>query len=168
MRNHVTRTALLGALLLASAVAHAQFAWLDEKGVRHYSDQPPPPGTPDAKILKVPRGMAAPAPAPAPDDAAASAPATPSPAKGAKKALTTAEREIDYSKRHALAEAEEKLATANKNSADANRKLCEAATRDKAQFESGRRLRTTGNVVMTDEDRARDMAAITKILANCK
>lgn len=42
------------ALLLAAGLAQAQFVWVDPKGVRHYSDQPPPPGTPPARILKAP------------------------------------------------------------------------------------------------------------------
>ncbi|MGB9108871.1 MAG: DUF4124 domain-containing protein, partial [Telluria sp.] len=45
-----------GALALTSLLAHAQYSWLDDKGSRVFSDRPPPPGTPPARILKAPRG----------------------------------------------------------------------------------------------------------------
>lgn len=48
-------------LLLASSLAHAQYSWIDEKGVRQFSDRPPPPGTPAEKILKAPGHAATPA-----------------------------------------------------------------------------------------------------------
>lgn len=48
------RRAAAAALLFAAGLAQAQFVWVDPKGVRHYSDQPPPPGTPPARILKAP------------------------------------------------------------------------------------------------------------------
>ncbi|MFD2272482.1 DUF4124 domain-containing protein [Undibacterium arcticum] len=45
-------TALL-ALSLAS-VALAQYVWLDDKGVKQYSDVPPPASVPGKRILKAP------------------------------------------------------------------------------------------------------------------
>jgi len=148
-------------MLLASAIAHAQFAWIDEKGVRHYSDQPPPTSTPDAKILKLPRGMQRPADAPA-STAAGTTAAAP------KAAPTLAEREADYRKRHADAEASDKKASAEKDKADAKRAQCDAAMRVKAQLETGRRLRTEQNVPMTEEEKAREMATADKTLKDCK
>lgn len=161
MRNFMNRAALLGALLLASAFAQAQFAWIDEKGVRHYSDQPPPPNTPDAKILKMPRGMVQPAPAATAAPAAAPTPPTKPPA-------TLAEREADYAKRHALAAANDKKAAAESQNADAKRALCASAAKDKALLDTGRRLRDEKNVVMTEADKAKELANVDKILKECK
>jgi hypothetical protein len=55
-------------LLLAAGLVHAQYSWIDEKGIRHLSDRPPPPGTPPENILKAP-GRPAAAAAPAADTA---------------------------------------------------------------------------------------------------
>lgn len=155
MRNHSTKAILLGALLLASAFAHAQYAWIDEKGVRQYSDQPPPTSTPDSKILKTPRGMVRPSPQ-------ASAPDAP-----AKAAPSLAEREADYKKRHAATDESDKKAAAEKKAADSQRVSCEAAARNKAQLDTGRRLRVEGSV-MTEEDKAKEQARIATILKDCK
>ena len=159
-----THAVLLGTLLLASAVAHAQFAWIDEKGVRHYSDQPPPTNVPAAKILKAPRGMAAPA-----DAAPAAAPAAPAaPVKPAKAAPTLADREADYRKRQAQAEVDNNKAALEKKNADTRRANCDSATRNKAQLDTGRRVRTEENIVMTEEDKAREQANVARVLADCK
>ena len=48
------RTALLMLLLLAAGAAGAQvYKWVDDKGVTHYSDQPPPPSTPARTKVEV-------------------------------------------------------------------------------------------------------------------
>ena len=47
-------------LALLPALGAAQWLWLDEAGRRVYSDQPPPPAVPAARILRQP-GVAAPA-----------------------------------------------------------------------------------------------------------
>ena len=163
MRKLTTKAILLGAILLASTVAHAQYAWIDEKGVRHYSDQPPPTSTPDAKILKTPRGLQR---APAAD---ASAPAPAAPAAPAKAAPTLADREADYKKRQAATGEADKKAADEQKAAAAKRANCQAAAQNKAQFDTGRRLRdTTTNVVITDADKAREMGQIDKVLKDCK
>ena len=58
------RVFLMLALALAAATAAAQiYKWVDEKGVTHYSESPPP----DKKATKVETGPAAPAPTFVPD-----------------------------------------------------------------------------------------------------
>ena len=157
MRQSRTSALLLGTMLFACTVAHAQYAWIDPKGVRQYSDQPPPTDTPAAKILKTPRGVAPPA------DAAPAA--TPAPAKASTSLV---DREADYRKRQALAqENDAKAATENKNAA-AQRANCELAKAEKEKIDSGRRMRTEQNVVMTEEDKARQLAEIAKIMKDCK
>jgi hypothetical protein len=158
MRNHTTKAILLGALLLASTFAHAQYAWIDEKGVRQYSDQPPPTSTPDSKILKTPRGMARP---PAPASAAGA------PDAAAKAAAALAEREADYKKRHAAMDESEKKAATEKKAADSKRANCEATAQNKAQLDSGRPIRVGGSI-MTEEDKTKEQARIATILKDCK
>src|SRR5471030_2362506 len=67
-----------GALLALSAQALAQYIWLDEKGIKHLSDRPPPPSVPDQRILKAPgKPLFDPyAPPPAADSDASSASAS--------------------------------------------------------------------------------------------
>jgi hypothetical protein len=164
MRNSTIKAMLLGAMLLASTVAHAQYAWIDEKGVRHFSDQPPPTNTPASKILKGPRGAT-----PATDARAPAAPApSAAPAAPAKAAPTLAEREADYQKRRAQGQEDEKKAALAKKEADNRRENCAAATRDQANLASGRRVRTQQNIVMTEEDKAREQANVTRVLTDCK
>lgn len=157
---------LLGALLLASAAAHAQYAWIDEKGLRHYSDQPPPTNTPDARVLKAPRGSAPALPSPAP-----SSPAPPAPAVPVKAAPTLAEREADYRQRHAADEKAGRTAAADAKTAEAKRIACAAAARNKAELETGRRLRrepALGNAVMTEADKAKELAQSVAVLKDCQ
>jgi len=88
-----------GALALSSLLAHAQYSWIDDKGMRVFSDRPAPPGTPAERILKAPRGMDA-----APLPAAAPAPAVPDAAPEWKQ------REEEYKRRSALQAGEEEKA----------------------------------------------------------
>lgn len=145
---------LFAALLLASAAAHAQYAWIDAQGVHQYSDRPPPTDTPAAKILKAPRGSMPPAPA----------------AADAKPTL--ADREADYRKRHAAADDADKKAAADKKVADARRANCQAAVANKAQVETGRRLRWDvpgrANEIMTEDDKAREIARADAALKDCR
>ena len=163
MQNLMNRAALLGTLLLASTLAHAQFAWIDEKGIRHYSDQPPPTNVPESKILKTPRGMAQPAAAPAPDGAAPAAPTPP-----ARMPPTLAEREADYAKRKAQAADSANKAAAEKQVADAKQARCSTAAKNKAQLASGQRVLTSKNVDMSAAEKARELATADSILKECQ
>jgi hypothetical protein len=63
---------------LLPALCAAQWLWLDEAGRRVYSDQPPPPAVPPARILRQP-GVAAPALWTASSPASGAAPSSPAP-----------------------------------------------------------------------------------------
>lgn len=149
------------ALLLGSGLAHAQYSWIGENGVRHFSDRPPPPSTPPHKILKAP-GRALPAPGPAPQAVPAAAP----------KALPTlAEREKEFVERARQREEQEK-----KEAADAQRRRelaehCQMAREHRAQMESGIRVARFDakgeRSFMTDEERAAQLARVNKALAQC-
>lgn len=154
-------------LVLGSSVAQAQYSWIDAKGVRHFSDRPPPPMTPPHKILKAPGRAAAPAyagsaePAPAADAAA--------PAKGAP---TLAQREEAYQIRKKLLEEQEK-----KDVAEAQRRRdladhCRDAREMRAQVESGVRIAKFDDKgersFMSDQERAAQLARVNKALAHCR
>lgn len=153
------------ALLLGSSLAHAQYSWIGENGVRQFSDRPPPPNTPPHKILKAPGRLPAPAPQAAPSSEVA-APAA------MKPAPTLAQREADYIKRAKAKEEQEKkeIAEAQRQRDIAER--CEAAREARAQVESGIRIaRINANgerSFASDQERADQLARANKILAECR
>lgn len=164
-----TRRVVAGAaLLLAAGLCQAQYAWIDEKGVRQFSDRPPPTSTPLNKILRQPGGV--------PDPLAAQTPAqTPSAEDLANKPKgppTLAERDIDFAKR-AKADAE----SAKKNAEDATRKSdlkenCDAAHAAKTQLESGARISTTDKNgergYISDAERAQRLQKANKAIGGCQ
>jgi hypothetical protein len=124
-----------GALALSPLLAHAQYSWVDDKGMRVFSDRPPPPGTPSERILKAPSGMESLAPpAPAPAAVPASGAAEPEIPEWKK-------REEDFRKRMAAREKDEKsrAASASENAqASQDRKVrCDMARRESAQVKNG-------------------------------
>ncbi|MFK3737194.1 DUF4124 domain-containing protein [Massilia sp. TN1-12] len=147
------RTGLPLLLALLAAPAFAQYSWIDDKGTRVFADRPPPPGTPEARILKRPRTLDALAPAPA---------ATVPPAEPAKAAPTLAEREADYRKRQAQQadmENKEQLAT-QKQAVQAER--CKSLKRREMTLTAGTRLSEFDEKgqrsFVSDEERARRLA----------
>jgi hypothetical protein len=151
-----------GALALTSLLARAQYSWIDEKGSRVFSDRPPPPGTPAAKILKTPRGLA-PLDAPAP----ATAPAPASQAQAA--APDWQKREADYRERSAKREKDEREADAKSRQERAAQ--CTWARGAQKQLETVRKLEWTNKKgeqeIMSDEDRGREQQRAQRLLANC-
>jgi hypothetical protein len=159
---------LLLAALVVQAPAHAQYSWIDDHGTRVFSDRPPPPGTPPARILKAPRPPASATPYALP---APAAPATPAePAKPAPPSLV--ERDADFRKRAAQRDADERQAAE-----EARRKAdmagqCAAARRTEAYLNSGRRVTDVDDqgerVVVTEEEKARRLAQARRVLADCR
>lgn len=152
-------------LLAGSSLAHAQYAWIGENGVRQFSDRPPPPGTPAHKILKAP-GRALPAAPAAASDAAS---AVPAPTRGPK---TLAEREAEYRARSKMREEQDK-----KDAAEAQRQRdlaqhCQDARDMRAHVESGIRIAKVDakgeRSFMTDEERAAQLARANKALEACR
>ncbi|MGZ8301073.1 MAG: DUF4124 domain-containing protein [Telluria sp.] len=161
------KTLLSGAaLLLVAGLAQAQYVWVDEKGIKQFSDRSPPSSIPDKNILKAP-GKRLPALEPVAADV------RPAPAADAQKQpLTVAERNVDYKKRMA-----EQAEAAKKKAIDAEQKTakaehCASARAYKAQLDSGARIGVVGKngeqAFMSDAERAQGSAKATKILAECK
>jgi hypothetical protein len=154
-----------GALALTSLLAHAQYSWVDEKGMRVYSDRPPPAGTPAARILKTLRGLE-PAAAAANQEGPAAAKSAAKPA--APPSPTLAERDADFRKRIAERDKEEQEEAKRRSAQLAD---CSAARYAQQQLTTARRLTRNdgqGNPqAMSDEDRAREMARVQGRLANC-
>jgi hypothetical protein len=116
-----------GALALTSLLAHAQYSWIDDKGLRVFSDRRPPPGTPLERILKAPAGL---------ESLALPAAAAAAPTAAEPEIPEWKKRDEEFRKRLASREAVSKGSAAS-DSIDANarrdRKLrCDVARRDAA------------------------------------
>jgi hypothetical protein len=163
----------MGVVLAASCgLAQAQWLWVNEKGVKQFSDQPPPASVPPSRILKAPKGQQIdlrkePA-APAEDESVAAAPEP----KVAPK-TTLSERNADFNKRRS--EAAEK---AQKSESDARAKAsndanCDNIRANQRALEAGMRVssfdRNGERVILDDAQRAEQSKRNTAMLAaNCK
>jgi len=155
------RTFAASVLLLGSSLAHAQYSWIGENGVRQFSDRPPPPSTPPSKILKAPGRVAPPL-----LDTPAPAPAAP------KAAPRWTEREADYRARAKKRTEQDKKETQQAERQRDIEQRCEWARNARAQVESGIRI---GNAdpqgerrYASDEERAAQLARANKILSECR
>jgi len=158
-------------LAVFGASAAAQYAWLDEHGVRQYSDRPPPPSVPKLRILKSPgspqrtadNGSAAPgAPAAEPVEAV----------KSRQAPTTLAEKNAEFQKRQIeQAEKEKKAAQEAKLAAD-KAKNCDQAREYRQSLQSGdrimRRDKSGERSYLTDEQRAQELRDTQRILSECK
>lgn len=155
-------------LLLAAGLAHAQYVWVNEKGVKQFSDRPPPPSTPRSKILKAP-GLQPDAIVPV---GAAAVPAAVAPASVAKGPPTMAEREVDFRKRAKERAERNEKAAGEAQQALAQRDNCAAAREYKQQLESGVRIATTAQDgergFLDDAERARRSVKVNKTLEGCR
>jgi hypothetical protein len=160
--------AALCAMCLAGA-AYAQYIWLDEKGVKQFSDMPPPPSVPASRILKQPDPSAKPQPA------AAASPgkegAAGAPAEAAKPAPTLAERNAEFLKRR-----QEQADKAKKDEEEAKRQAdkqanCERARTANRVIESGQPIFTAapggGRHYLTPGERMKQLEDNKKTLDGC-
>ncbi|MFL6658361.1 MAG: hypothetical protein ACJ8GW_09835 [Massilia sp.] len=153
-----------GALLLLSNLASAQFVWIDEKGVKQFSDQAPPASIPMKNVLKAPNrsSFAVGEPSPAAEPAAASASATAS-----ADAPKPVDREAEFRKRQkAKADAEAKAEEAT-TKASQKQARCAAGRAKNDQLATGKRLRSADGSFMDDATRSAQQADASKAMADC-
>ena len=160
----------------ASLPAHALYQWIDGSGRRVFSDQPPPPGTPQKNILKQPAARPA-APAPAADEAessAADSTAAPAAAPQASTPQAAAPAAQDKALQEKLKKAEAEEAAKKKAEADrlAAQKAenCKRAISAKALLDSGQRIMQSdgkgGRSFMSPEQRAAETKRIEEVMRN--
>ena len=164
--KQVFSTAAALALLGIATSALAQFVWLDEKGVKQYSDMPPPASVPNKRILKtpghsLPRGNDA-------EEADAGADSKPD----AKAPPTIADQNAAFQKRKVeQAEKDKKAAQEAKQKADkaAN---CANARANQRTLDSGARIAQTDangqRSYVSDEQRAQQTQENRRILDDCQ
>jgi hypothetical protein len=159
-------------LLSFASLACAQYVWLDNKGVKQYSDMPPPASVPQKQILKQPgRSYSASQTSSDNNDADSASKSATSPDKSSAP-MTTAEKNADFQKRKAKqAEQEAKAAEEAKNAA-AKSKNCENARNYYRSLTSGARIATTDangeRVYLGDDQRAKETQDAQNILNDCK
>ena len=162
MKTSILRTLIISAALFTlSSQALAQYVWLDEKGIKQFSDQPPPASVPKAKILKYSgKNM---------DSLDSGSDADP--VKDAKQPPSAAERELDYRKRRAEIVAKEKKAAEEAQNAQTKSDNCKRLREYKQSLDSGQRITqvdANGNrSYMTDEKRSQDLNTVTQSLGDC-
>jgi hypothetical protein len=165
--------AALAALSLTSA-AFAQYMWLDERGVKQFSDRPPPSSVPVNRILRQPGGAAHSAgPATAPVALAAEAPASQNATAAKDKApMTTAEKNADFLKRRAEQTEKDKKAEEQTQLAAEKAKNCERAGEYRRLLESGERIARTDHngerYYLSDDQRSREINESKRLLQECK
>lgn len=183
MKHYRTARALSVLLALAAqpALSHAQYMWLDEKGIKQLSDQPPPPSVPQSRILKQPRGQGAVAgpgygsASQASTAAEGEAAETNNPANPAepkvKRPPTLAERNAEFAKRKTETQAAEQKAAQEATRKSEQAANCESARSNQAALDSGSRMtefdKGGQRVFLTDEQRAERSRRNQKILADC-
>jgi hypothetical protein len=160
--QHISlRMAGLGllAVLACPLSAFAQYAWLDETGVKQFSDRPPPPNVPASRILKQPGGV----PRPVSDEEQPSS---------EKAAPTLAERNAEFKKRQAEREDREKKGNESTQHSQDTERNCHRARDYQRSLDSGERIARldgSGNrVYLNDEQRATEMRDNRRILDKCK
>jgi hypothetical protein len=181
LSSRTVRALAGGAALLFATLAQAQYVWVDDKGVKQFSDRPPPTGTPAGKVLKAPgqpyksRAETAagveeminpkkvePAPAAKP---AASAP------DARKGPLTTAEQNAEFKKRQVEKAEADKKAAAAEEQRRVKAENCEIARVHKAQLDSGERIsekdKNGERTFVSDAQRAERQEKARKALEGC-
>jgi hypothetical protein len=154
-------------LSACAGAAWSQYVWLNEKGVKQYSDTAPPASVPNSKILKTPKGSTV-----------ASAPAQPvqqidKDGDTAKKApQTLAEKNADFQKRKAEQAEKDKEAEAKAKQAADKKLNCERANNYKRVLDSGERIsrmdKSGERAYMSDEERAHESRENKRALEECK
>lgn len=161
--QRLVRLAACALLAALAAPALAQYVWLDEKGVKQYSDMPPPASVPTNRILKQPGGSAT-----------RNQPGkveTQSPTAAPTAAPTLAEQNAAFKKRQQEAADKEKKAAEQSKLAADRAKNCNRTRDYLRSLESGERIAHTDShgerIFLTDEQRTAEIHDARRVLADC-
>jgi hypothetical protein len=158
------QTVVACALLACAGVAMAQYVWLNDKGVKQYSDMPPPASVPNSKILKTPNGVT---------HADTSASSDDSDGDAAKKTApqTTADKNAEFQKRRAEQAEKDKKAEDKAKQDALKQKNCERARDYQRALESGQRISRVNasgeREFLNDEQRAKEQSDAQRAVAEC-
>ena len=149
-----------------AGAACAQYVWLNERGIKQYSDLPPPASVPQSRILKMPGGAGAqPATTEAGDRAAVSSNQVGAP-------LSTADKNADFLKRRADQAQKEKKAAEVEKIAATKAQNCDRARNYQRSLDLGERISSVDKngerSYLSDEERVREQRDTRRILDDCK
>lgn len=160
---HFRRAIAITAALITfglGADAAAQYVWTDEKGIKQYSDLPPPSSIPANRIIKQPDG---PVTSPIVDNRAT----TPT-----KNEMTIAEKNAEFRKRRIEQAEKDKKAEEERKLSAEKAKNCERAREYNRTLESGVRMsRVNKNgerTFLSDEQRIKELNEAKSMLKDCK
>jgi hypothetical protein len=150
------------ALCALAGSASAQHVWLDEKGVKQYSDIPPPPSVPASRILSQPGSRTPASQAEIKTDASIP--------RGQE--MTLAERDADFRKRRAEQAEKEKKAAEEAQLAAEKAKSCERVRNHYQTLSSGQRVvqadQNGKQSFLSDEQRGQELRESRRMLDTCK
>jgi hypothetical protein len=154
------------ALAGCTSAALAQYVWLNDKGVKQYSDVPPPASVPGSRILKAPGDV------PRADNAAQASDSSADTQQAKPAAKSLAEQKADFEKRRREQAEKDKKAAEQAKLAAARKKNCETARDYNRALSSGQRISRVNaageRVYISDEERAREERDTQRALADCK
>lgn len=168
--KHLVIAATTLCLFSVASAALAQYVWLDETGIKQYSDMPPPVSVPVKRILKMPGSFSVPSYEAGPTPTATNGENAASDVD--KAPPTLAEKNAAFNKRKTdQAEKDKKLADSAKNAATKT-KACDSARAFQRTLSSGQRIAQAdknGQRAFLD-DNQRDQAARDnqQVLDECK
>lgn len=143
--------------------ALAQFVWLDEKGNKQFSDQPPPSTVPKHKILKFNGKMFDEQDAPTATEGKTEA--------KEKHPETLADKELAYKKRKSESDEKAKKEAEDAKNTASKTENCKRMREYKVNLDSGQRINqmdANGNrSYMSDEKRVQEQTAMAQNLKDC-
>jgi hypothetical protein len=186
----IKRALIVILLDVVAGAAFAQFVWVDAKGTRQYSDQPPPASIPKKNILKEPAAelrkqqngavsgtdnnggnldngeTQKETSTTAAGLSEANAAATP------KAPLTTAQKNMDFNKRRNEQTEKDKKSTEEAKRLADKTKNCERAQSYAKTLQSGERISVTDRngerTYISDEKRSQELNDAKRLLDSCK
>lgn len=171
-KRYATSASIAAILMLFIQSSQAQYVWLNEKGAKQYSDQPPPKTVPRDRIIKAPGSQTRMIEAAATTESASNTNSTKSEIDKLQKPATLASKNEDFNKRKIAKEEAEKKAEAEKQANQDKEKNCARARAYQQSIEGGMVIATrdqNGERVILDEtQRARELADAKKITSECK
>ncbi|HEY8101262.1 MAG TPA: DUF4124 domain-containing protein [Burkholderiaceae bacterium] len=169
----IKRIATTLTLLSFTSLALAQYVWLDDKGVKQYSDMPPPASVPQKQILKQPgRSYSASQTSNDSSSDASSAAKSASSSDESNMPMTIAEKNAEFQKRRAKQAEQEAKAAAEAKIAANKAKNCENARNYYRSLTTGERIAATDKngerTFLEDDQRAKEVKDMQNTLNDCK
>lgn len=162
----------LGALALISSSAFAQYVWINDKGVKQFSDKPPPTSVPRSKILKAPHMSSLKNSSTVNEESSTPEKSNLTELEKLEKPKTVANKNEDFNKRKQEREEAEKKSLDEQKLKAENQKQCERAKSYQRSLEGGVVITSTNKkgerIILNEAQRAQELADAKKTTSECK